>query len=74
MLDLLGYCAILEIESLLFWDVIWVILVDALSIYMVRSQVWKCSCCSESRLSSWMAAVSLVLKSTLLMFTEAKVY
>ena len=74
MLDHLGYCAILEIEPLLFWDVIWVILVHALSIYMVRSQVWKCSCCPESRLSSWMAAVSLVLKSTLLMFTEAKVY
>ena len=32
MLDLLGYCAILEIEPLLFWDVIWVILVDDLSI------------------------------------------
>ena len=74
MLGILDYCAIFEIEPLLFWDVIWVILVDALSIYMVRSQVWKCSCCPESRLSSWMAAVSLVLKSTLLMFTEAKVY
>ena len=74
MLDHLGYCAILEIEPLLFWDVIWVILVDDFSIYMVRFQVWKCSCCPESRLSSWMAAVSLVLKSTLLMFSEAKVY